>query len=72
MRTTLSISLPEDLNKELTRMVRRKGTSRSQIVQEALRRQIALDRFRDLRDRLLPKAGKAGFYTDDDVFEAIS
>lgn len=53
-------------------MVKRKGTSRSQVVQDALRRQIALDRFRDLRDRLTPKAGQAGFHTDEDVFKAIS
>lgn len=72
MRMTLSISLPEDLHQDLTRMVRRKGISRSQVVQEALRRQIALDRFRDLRDRLVPKAGQSGFHTDDDVFKTIS
>ncbi len=53
-------------------MVKRKGTSRSQVVQDALRRQIALDRFRDLRDRLTPKGGQSGFHRDEDVFRAIS
>jgi len=72
MRTTLTVSLPEDLNEALSRMVKRKGTSRSQVVQDALRRQIALDRFRDLRDRLTPKAGQVGIHTDEDVFKAIS
>lgn len=72
MRATLTVSLPEDLSEALTRMVERKGTSRSQVVQDALRRQIALERFRDLRDRLVPKAGQAGFHSDEDVFEAIS
>jgi metal-responsive CopG/Arc/MetJ family transcriptional regulator len=72
MRTTLTVSLPEDLNKALTRMVKRKGTSRSQVVQDALRRQIALERFRDLRDRMVPKGGRAGLHTDEDVFKAIS
>lgn len=72
MRTTLTVSLPEDLSKQLSRMVKRKGVSRSQVVQEALRRQIALERFRDLRDRLVPQAGQAGFHTDEDVFQAIS
>lgn len=72
MRTTLTISLPEDLNKALSRMVKRKGISRSQVVQDALRRQIALERFRDLRDRLVPKGGQVGFHTDEDVFKAIS
>ena len=72
MRTTLTVSLPDDLNKALSRMVERKGTSRSQVVQDALRRQIALERFRDLRDRLVPKAGAAGLHSDDDVFKTIS
>ncbi|GAB4181403.1 MAG: hypothetical protein Fur0032_22470 [Terrimicrobiaceae bacterium] len=72
MRTTLTISLPEDLNKALARMVKRKGISRSQVVQDALRRPIALERFRDLRDRLVPKGGQAEFHTDEDVFKAIS
>lgn len=72
MRTTLTVSLPEDLNRALSAMVKRKGISRSQVVQEALRRQLALERFRDLRERLVPKGGEAGFHTDEDVFKAIS
>jgi predicted transcriptional regulator len=72
VRTTLTISLPEDLNRALSSMVKQKGISRSQVVQDALRRQIALERFRDLRDRMIPKAGQAGFHTDEDVFKAIS
>lgn len=68
MRATLTVSLPEDLN----RLVERKGMSRSSVVQNALRRQIALERFLDIRDRLVPKAGKAGFHTDEDVFDAVS
>jgi metal-responsive CopG/Arc/MetJ family transcriptional regulator len=64
--------LPEDLNQALTRMVKRKGTSRSKVVQDALHRHIALERFRDLRDRLVPKCGQSGFHTDEDVFKAIS
>jgi len=67
MRITLTVSLPEDLTAALSRMVKRKGVSRSQVVQDALRRQIALERFRDLRERLVPKGGQAGFHTDEDV-----
>ncbi len=53
-------------------MVKRKGTSRSRVVQDALRRQIAPERFRDLRDRMILKAAQAGFHIDEDVFKAIS
>jgi metal-responsive CopG/Arc/MetJ family transcriptional regulator len=72
MRSTLTISLPQDLNQALSSLVKRKGLSRSQVVQEALRRQVALERFRDLREKLVPKGGRAGFHTDEDVFKVIS
>ncbi len=72
MRTTLTVSLPEDINRGLSSLVKRTGKSRSQVVQEALRRQIAIERFRDLRERFVPKGGRAGFHTDDDVFDAAS
>jgi metal-responsive CopG/Arc/MetJ family transcriptional regulator len=72
MRATLTISLPEDMNSDLAALVKRSGKSRSQVVQDALRRQIALERFRALREKLVPKGRKAGFHTDEDVFKAIS
>jgi metal-responsive CopG/Arc/MetJ family transcriptional regulator len=72
MRATLTVSLPGEMSRELAALVKRSGKSRSQVVQDALRRQIAIERFRDLREKLLPKGGKAGFHTDEDVFKAIS
>jgi metal-responsive CopG/Arc/MetJ family transcriptional regulator len=72
MRVTLTISLPDKINRELSALVRRSGKSRSQVVQEALRRQLAIERFRNLREKLVPKGRKAGFYTDEDVFRTIS
>jgi hypothetical protein len=56
----------------LAALVKRSGKSRSQVVQEALRRQIAIERFRNLREKLVPKGRKAGFHTDEDVFRAFS
>ncbi|MFZ0436137.1 MAG: ribbon-helix-helix protein, CopG family [Chthoniobacterales bacterium] len=72
MRATLTISLPEEINVGLAALVRSSGKSRSQVVQDALRKQIALERFRNLREKLVPKGRKAGFATDEDVFEEIS
>jgi metal-responsive CopG/Arc/MetJ family transcriptional regulator len=72
MRATLTVSLPEEINRGLSALVKRSGKSRSQVVQDALRRQIATERFRDLREKLVPKGRKAGFHTDEDVFKAIS
>lgn len=72
MRTTLTISLPAEIDRGLAALVKRSGKSRSQVVQEALRRQIALERFRSLREKLVPKGRAAGFHTDEDVFKVIS
>jgi metal-responsive CopG/Arc/MetJ family transcriptional regulator len=72
MRTTLTVSLPEEIHLGLCALIKRSGKSRSQVVQEALRRQIAVERFRDLRERLVPKGREAGFHTDADVFDVIS
>lgn len=68
----MTISLPEEISMGLATLVRRSGKSRSQVVQDALRKQIAIERFKDLRERLVPKGRKAGFATDEDVFVDIS
>jgi metal-responsive CopG/Arc/MetJ family transcriptional regulator len=72
MRATLTVSLPEEINRGLAVLVKRSGKSRSQVVQDALRRQIATERFRSLREKLVPKGGRAGFHTDEDVFKTLS
>ena len=53
-------------------LVQRTGKSRSGVVREAVRRQLALERFRKLRERLVPKARAHGIYTDEDVFKLVS
>lgn len=37
-----------------------------------LRRQLALMRFEQVRERVMPFAEAAGFLTDEDVFRAVS
>lgn len=50
----------------------RSGRTRSEIVREALRRQLSLLRFEQLRERVLPFAEAAGYLTDEDVFREVS
>jgi predicted transcriptional regulator len=45
---------------------------KGEIVREALRRQLALLRFRTLREEILPLAEAGGFLTDEDVFKTAS
>lgn len=72
MKDTLTVSLPSSVRKDLAALVKRTGKSRSEVVREAVRRQIALERFRSLRERLVSKAQSRGIYTDDDVFKLVS
>lgn len=72
MKNTLTISLPPDICRELKALVKRTGKKPSEVVRDALRRQIALERFRALRERLVPKMQARGIYTDEDVFKRVS
>jgi Arc/MetJ-type ribon-helix-helix transcriptional regulator len=56
----------------LERVCRSTGRSRSEVVREALRRQLALERFRELRRLMIPFAQAQGIYTDEDVFNLVS
>ena len=61
-----------DLEKQLERAAKRSGRSRSEIVRDALRRQLAVAQFEDLRKRIMPFAEAAGYLTDEDVFRDVS
>jgi len=70
--TTLTIRLDAKLEKALDRIARRTGRTKSEIAREAIERQIAVARFRELRGKTLPFAEAQGLLTDEDVFRAVS
>ncbi len=70
--STLSIRLDEDLDALLTNASRRSGKNRSVIAREALRRQLHLEQFEEIRKRVMPFAEARGYLTDEDVFSRIS
>ena len=70
--TTLTVRINEELDADLREIAARTGKGKSEFVREALRRQLAIARFEDLRQRLAPFAEARGWLTDEDVFEAIS
>ena len=72
MSNILTIRLDEELQGMLDRACGEAGRTRSDFAREALRRQLALARFEDLRRQAVPHATQAGFVTDEDVFAALS
>jgi predicted transcriptional regulator len=68
----VTIRLDPVLEKQLAAAARRSGLSRSEVVRDALRRQLALSQFEDLRRRLMPLAEARGYLTDEDVFRDVS
>lgn len=68
----LTIRLDPTLERQLARAARRTGQSRSELVRDALRRQLALAQFEDLRRRIMPLAEARGYLTDEDIFRDVS
>ncbi len=68
----LTIRLDKDLDDLLTKASKRSGKNKSEIAREALRRQLRLERFEELRKRIMPYAEARGYLTDEDIFSQIS
>ncbi len=69
---TLTIRLDKELEELLSKASKRTGKNRSEIAREALRRQIRLETFEELRRRIMPFAEARGYLTDDDIFSKVS
>lgn len=72
MATTLTVRIDSDLERRLDELAARTGRKRSDIVREALRRQLAVATFEQLRREILPFAEARGYLTDEDVFRDLS
>jgi predicted transcriptional regulator len=70
--STLTIRMDEELSALLDTVTKLSGRNRSEIAREALRRQLRVTRFDNLRKRVMPFAEARGYLTDDDVFAAVS
>ena len=70
--STMTIRLDAKIQRELDRLSRRLGRSGSDIVRDAVRRQVALLRFEQSRRALLPLAEAQGILPDEDVFRIVS
>ena len=72
MNQTLTIRIPDDLREGLQELSRNENKPVSDIVRESLKRYLAINRFRQLRNMTLPFAEAQGILSDEDVFSMIS
>ena len=72
MRKAVTVSLPETLTEELDAVSREEGTTRSEVVRDALKRYFTLREYRALRAELTIEAESKGIVTDEDVFDRVS
>lgn len=72
MKNTITIRLDPQLEKLLDRLCKQTGRTRSDLVRDALRRQLSLLRFENLRRKTLPFAEARGYLTDEDVTRDLS
>lgn len=70
--STLTIRIDKELSTLLDTVTKRSGRNRSDIAREALRRQLRVTRFDNLRKRVMPFAEARGYLTDDDIFAVVS
>ena len=69
--STLTLRVPDDLDKALERQSAALGISKSDLAREALKRYLRVAEFRSLRSRFVARAQAGGINTDDDVFEVL-
>lgn len=70
--SALTIRLDRALERQLAKLAKRLGRSRSEIARDALRRQLAVLQFEDARRQVMPFAEARGYLTDEDIFDAVS
>jgi len=72
VRKAVTVSLPETLTEQLDAVSREEGTTRSEVVRDALKRYFTLREYRALRAELAIEAESKGIVTDEDVFDRVS
>jgi metal-responsive CopG/Arc/MetJ family transcriptional regulator len=68
---TITLRLPDNLDRELERRSAAQGVSKSDLAREALRRYLLVSDFRALRTEMVARAQALGIHTDDEVFRRL-
>jgi len=72
MRTTLTVSLPKKMRREIGQSAKALHLTESEFVRRALQDRLWEVSFEASRRKLVPLARAQGIYTDEDVFQRVS
>jgi len=72
MRQILTVSIDDELKKRIEATAKKYKVTKSDIVKNAANKYLLEEEFLDIRNKFVPKAQKAGFFTDEDVFKTVS
>ncbi len=72
MSNTITIRLDDKLANKLDHVAKHTGRTKSDVIRDALRRQLAIAILDEVREELVPLAEKKGIFTDEDVFRELS
>jgi Arc/MetJ-type ribon-helix-helix transcriptional regulator len=72
LRTTLTVSLPKKMRREIGQSARALHLTESEFVRRALQDRLWEESFEASRRKLAPPARAQGIYTDEDVFKRVS
>ena len=70
--TALTIRIPDELRRQLQELCEQHHRSTTDVVRESLRRYVAAEQLRQIREQTHPQAEARGFLTDEDVFREVS
>jgi predicted transcriptional regulator len=70
--STITLSISDDLKEQLEELSRKQQRPASELVQESLRRYIAVEQLKAIRRVTVPLSEAQGFLTDEDIFKAVS
>ena len=72
MVSKLTIRIDKEMEQLLEEASIRSGRPKSEVVRQAIKRQLSIESFQQLRKELLPYGEEKGWLTDEDVFCEIS
>ena len=70
-KSAITVRLEPELQQLLDEVSEWSGRSRSEIIRDALRRQLLLMTFETFHQRVMPFAEARGYLTDEDIFTEV-